>query len=205
MPQNKADDWIYAFNKEFSFWLDNFHMLGRFQYLKLNEVREKFKNDTWFTHKNRCPYLYEIVGYINWEWWTNNDNEFEDKKSMLLEWLAFSNGFIIRLDIQQFFDPITILKYPLEDVQFRYGFEQGQVFLKNVSTDYLDDLKSKVLNVLAKKGIDICFSEKYSTGRNELYIFESIPEGALDYETIEFWGFDIRAANCDSWKTFINK
>lgn len=196
-------DWIYSFNENFSFWLNDFDKIGRFQYLSLDEVQKTFKNASWFNHTNKCPYLPKIVGYINWEWWANEDDTYEDKQSMVLEWMSFGNGYMVRTDTEKCFDLIKILSYPLNDIQKVQGFDQGQVFLKNLEDDYILDLKQKILFELKEKGISRTFPKNYSTGRNELYIPELMPREEIESETLEFWGLDIMSTDSDLWKEFL--
>ncbi len=204
-PQNTAVDWINTFNKEFSTWLDSFNAIGQLQYLEISEVKTMFKDSSWYGYENHCPYLNRIAGYITWEWWTYDEYKLEDKKSVVLEWMAFSNGYIVRLDDNHIFDPVKILKYPLSDIQSSYGFEQGQIFLKNVTNNYFEDLKTKVLEKLRKKGIIYQFSKNRTTGRNELYVSKTISEENLVDETLELWGFDVRATQGNCWETFLTR
>ncbi len=201
-------NWQYQFNTEFSFWMDDFKRIGQYQYLSLKEVKEKFKNSPWITVQNNCPYLDEIVGFINWEWWEGlweykKDDEYNDREEMALNWLTFSNGYIARTDNNNYFDFIKKLTFPLIDTQSSNGFEQSEVFLEYVSDDYINDLQNLVIEKFKNKGIDISYDPKYH-GRNKLFISKIIPEKYLENETISFWGFDIQITNKKEWKVFLN-
>lgn len=195
-------DFVYAFNKKFTFYIDNFDAIGRYQFLTTKQIQKHFKNKPWLLHKNTCPYLTETIGYFNWEFWSNQNTIIKHQENLILQWLSFTNGIIVNTHTGAFFDFIQKLKYPLSDINKTYGFQQGQVFLSNVEQEYFEELKNSVYKAL-KYNTKYTFKNNYSTGRNELYIPAIIPNSLLENKLLSFWGFNIDITNSKAWMLFL--
>ncbi len=209
-PKGGIRKWEDDFYEVFRFWLEQFSTIGRYQFLSVQEVYNTFPDIHSHEEAYRCPYVDEVVGFINWEWWQGavhspkHDIIQGDIENMVLEWLSYANGTLFRTDNHEHYNFIKKLSYPLADINKTHGFEQGEVFLQNVNESYFEDLKAMVLSQLENQGIVGSFDPMRSTGRNELYISEKIPEKLLEGQHLNFWGFDIRFIDDPKWKDFLN-
>ena len=201
-PAIRKKYWQEDFYTQNQFWLDSFDpQKGQYRFLSVEEAKQQL-DPAWLQPAEQCPYLGTLEGFVNWEWWQGLVS-YEDREFMTLSWLRYSNGFIARPDSKESFSFVKKLSYPLRDITSVYGFEQGEVFLKEVDSSYFSELQELVIHKLNTLGIQKETDPYYSTGRNELYLKEPIEKEKLEGEIIEFWGFDINLTKQKSWALFL--
>lgn len=145
-----------------------------------------------------CPYVGRVVGFVTWEWWTD---ELEDRAFLAESLLWTGRGCLARVDGRgELFEAIVEEDFALADFAHHNGFYDGDFFWNEPA--YTEYVRGSLLRAVEALGLT---PELFSggTSHNPHRISQFVPRGrqtfASCWETfqrhaadkVRLWGYNI--------------
>ena len=149
---------------------------------------------------SRCPYLREVVGFFDFEWW-DHYVDLADRRFLLSCMLWAARGYIERTDTGQLHDAIVSREVLLREVVSKHGFDDGGFFI-DLGPRYFADTRATILAALDRIGLSASFIT-YGTSHNPIRIDQFEPRPGQTHAScwelfrrhadtpLMLWGFDV--------------
>lgn len=197
----KSFTWSYDFELDGQLWYGK-KPIGLYEFIDIQQIEKnnKIYNNN-FLLKSKCPYIGAPIGIFTWEWY---DEKLENKVDAATCLAYAGGGKIFKSNSDEYFDPIIKLKYPLSDINNKYGFEEAGVFLNYIEDKekYIQSIKQKIITALEQLELKGSFIT-YGTSHNWMQINEVYPEEKFKNTLIEFWGFDMGLYENKNFEAFL--
>ena len=173
------------------------HAIGQYRFVSCEEVGNAFP-DVPGKAKSQCPYVEEVQGYLNFEFWEQYP-PLEERIELVSQWLYLSYGWLVRMDTGQHIDAIVQKSFPLNDCISKWGFEDGDFFLDKKGA-YTDDVWAGIRAVLHQLGLKPVI-QPFGTSHNPFRIQQlEHPKHAWEIfrkhshdRLLTFWGYHLEA------------
>lgn len=198
-----SDNGYYDFGDDGQLWLTK-KTVGVYQFININQLKEDnaiYGNVSLF--KSECPYVGMPLGLFSWEWYSE---KLENKIDTALCFAQVACGAIFKSNFNQYFEPISKVKYPLEDIVSSYGFEQGEalLFIAKKQEKYITDIQQTILDVLEQLSLEAGGFITYKNPRNWMQINKYHPQDKFKDSKIEFWGYDLSLYEDKNFRNFLD-